>query len=68
MSSAGDYQKRAQWCIERARLVTRSDDRVRWLELADEWTALSRIQFQRLPVQPNEPAGLWRGDGGEASL
>jgi hypothetical protein len=60
MSSASDYQKRAEWCAKRAQLVTRADDRTRWLELADEWMALSRIQFQKLPLR-NEPATLWRG-------
>ncbi len=65
MGSASEYQKRAEQCAERALIVTRADDRARWLELAEEWTALSRIQFLRLPVQRDEPTALWRGDGSE---
>jgi hypothetical protein len=65
MGSVSDYQKRAEQCAERALIVAREDDRARWLELAEEWTALSRIQFQRLSVLRNEPTALWRGDGSE---
>jgi hypothetical protein len=65
MGSASEYQKRAEQCAERALLVSRADDRARWLELADEWSALSRIQFQRLPVQRDQPTALWRGEGSE---
>jgi hypothetical protein len=63
MSSVGEYQERAKRCAEQAALVTRADDRARWLELADEWSALSRIQFRKLPPQQrSDPSGLWRGD------
>jgi hypothetical protein len=65
MGSAGEYQKRAEQCAERALLVARADDRARWLELADEWTALSRLHFQRLPAQRDRPTALWRGEGSE---
>jgi hypothetical protein len=65
MGSAGEYQKRAEQCTERALLVTRADDRARWLELADEWAALSRIEFQKLPARRDQPTALWRGEGNE---
>jgi hypothetical protein len=65
MGSAGEYQKRAEQCAERALLVSRADDRARWLELADEWTALSRIEFKKLPARRDQPTALWRGEGSE---
>jgi hypothetical protein len=65
MSSVGEYQKRAEQCAERAHLVTRADDRARWLELADQWSALSRIEFQKLPARRDQPTALWRGERSE---
>lgn len=57
MGSASEYQKRAEQCAQRAQIVIRADDRKRWLELAEEWSALHRVPFQRLALQRNEPAG-----------
>lgn len=63
MSSISIYEERARRCEEQARLVTGVGDRARWLQLANEWTILSRIQFRRLPSQPHRDAfGLWRGE------
>jgi hypothetical protein len=54
MNDPSEYQKRAEKCVERARSVPREDDRVRWLQLAEQWMALSRMPFQRLPAQRAE--------------
>jgi hypothetical protein len=62
MGNASEYQKRAEQCAERALRVTRADDRARWRELAEEWTALSRLQFLKLREQRDEASALWRGD------
>lgn len=62
MSSADDYRKRAEQCVARARSVTRPDDRARWLQLANEWTILAGIEFQRLPPPRGNAIGLWRGE------
>lgn len=65
MSSVSIYQERARRCTEQAQLVTRADDRARWLQLANEWMAISRIQFRRLPPveRRGDASGLWRGEG-----
>lgn len=62
MSSADDYRKRAEQCVARARSVTRPDDRARWLQLANEWTILAGIEFQRLPPPSGNAISLWRGE------
>jgi hypothetical protein len=46
MRSVSEYQRRAKQCFERAQTVTSAVDRARWRQLADEWTALSRILLQ----------------------
>lgn len=65
MSSVNVYQERAKRCAEQALLVTSPADRRRWLQLADEWIAISRIQFQRLPPmrQRDDAHSIWRGEG-----
>lgn len=63
MSSVGIYEERARRCADQARLVTGAGDRARWLQLANEWTVLSRIQFRRLPSpQHSDAFGQWRGE------
>ena len=66
MSGVGIYQERARRCAEQAKLVARADDRARWLQLADGWLAISRIEFHRAPPPQQRAAdasGLWRGEG-----
>jgi hypothetical protein len=62
MRTVSDYEQRAEKCIARAEIVTHPMDRARWLQLAEQWALLSRLQFQTLESARNEPAGLWRGD------
>lgn len=62
MGSASKYQRRAIQCAERALTVARAVDRARWLQLAEDWAALSRIPFPGASELRNEPAGLWRGE------
>jgi len=52
MGSASEYQKRAADCLERAEIVTGPIDRARWVQLAEQWSALSRL--------PLPKATLWR--------
>jgi hypothetical protein len=65
MSTTSVYQERAKHCAEQARLVTRADDRARWLQLANEWIAIGRLHFHRAPSpqQRGDASGLWRGQG-----
>lgn len=67
MGDASEYQKRAEQCAARAQTLTRADDRARWLQLSEEWTALSRIRFLKMASTDNQPAGLWRGEAGGGS-
>lgn len=54
MGNASEYQKRAADCLERAQIVTGPIDRARWVQLAEQWSALSRM--------PLPKATLWRGE------
>jgi hypothetical protein len=65
MTDASVYEDHAKRCAEQAQLVTRADDRARWLQLANEWTVLSRLKLRKLPTPPqrSDPSYLWRGDG-----
>jgi hypothetical protein len=58
MGSVSEYQERAKQCSERAQIMTTRLDRARWLELAEGWTALSRM--------PSPKDSLWRNGRGEA--
>jgi hypothetical protein len=62
MSGVSEYQKRAQWCAERAQSLTNRIDRARWLQLAEQWDALSRMPLRKGPMPRNDPAGFWRGE------
>jgi hypothetical protein len=67
MGSASEYQKRAAECAQRAQIVTRADDRARWMELAEDWIALSRVPFQRLPEGVGSPERHFAGPSFAAS-
>jgi len=62
MGGASEYQERAKQCSERAQLVTSRIDRARWLQLAEQWTALSRMPLRKGPPPRNDPSGFWRGE------
>ena len=67
MPNLARCRARAEECRCRAAEVSDGRDRAKWLELADEWEALTRIPFQTLSKTykyhaPN--AGLWRGERG----
>jgi hypothetical protein len=62
MRSVSEYGQRAEQCIARAEAIADPIDRARWLQLAEQWALLSRLQFQSFEGKRNEPAGLWRGD------
>jgi hypothetical protein len=62
MRSVNEYAQRAERCIARAEAIADPVDRGRWLQLAEQWALLSRLQFHGLDSTRNEPVGLWRGD------
>lgn len=62
MGSISDYQKRARQCSERAQIVNSPVDRARWRQLADEWSALSRMTIEKTSVQHSTPAESGRGN------
>lgn len=62
MGSVSEYQKRAAECLERAQIVTAPIDRARWLQLAEQWSVLSRMPLPKATLYRNEPTGLWRDE------
>ena len=62
MGSEDEYQKRAQWCSDRAQTVANGIDRARWLQLAEQWAALGRMPIRKGPAHRNDPTGFWRGE------
>jgi hypothetical protein len=62
MGGVSEYQRRAQWCSERAQTIANTFDRARWLQLAEQWTALSRMPLRKGPSPRNDPTGFWRGE------
>lgn len=64
MPNAKRCRERAEECKRKADAVSDARDRVKWLQLADDWAALSRIPFRPAPKvhRPEAPlVGLWRG-------
>jgi hypothetical protein len=56
-------RERSEECKRKADVVTDARDRAKWLKLADDWIALSRIPFQTDPRahRLEDPLrGLWR--------
>jgi hypothetical protein len=62
MGGMSEYQERAKRCSERAQTIANVIDRTRWLQLADQWTALSRMPLRKGPAPRNDPIGFWRGE------
>ena len=62
MSSAIDYQRRAEECYERAQNVAAPIDRARWLQLAEQWSVLSRMPLPKATLLRNNAIGFWRGE------
>jgi hypothetical protein len=62
MGSATEYQRRAENCLERAQTLTNRVDRARWLQLAEQWSALSRMPLPSATLLRNRPTGFWRGE------
>jgi hypothetical protein len=48
MKKTNEHQKRAEECIRKAETAPTPADRAGWLKLAADWTALSRIRFQKI--------------------
>jgi hypothetical protein len=56
---------RAAACKRKAEAIPDVRDREKWLKLADDWMALSKVPFQtKIPQSRNASplAGLWRGE------
>jgi hypothetical protein len=62
MGSVSEYQERARRCSERAQTAANGIDRARWLQLAEQWAALSRMPVRKGPAPRNDPTGFWRGE------
>jgi hypothetical protein len=62
MGNESEYQRRAKNCFERAEMVKNSIDRRRWLQLAEEWLALSRMPPPKATLFRNKPIRSLRGE------
>jgi hypothetical protein len=62
MGSATEYQRRAENCLERAQTLTNRVDRARWLQLAEQWSTLSRMPLPKATLLRNKPTDFWRGE------
>ena len=66
MPNAERCRERSEECKRKAEAVPDARDRAKWLKLADDWIALSRIPFHTAPkvLRHGVPhRGLWRGSG-----
>lgn len=59
MGSASEYEHRAEACLKRAQSLS-GIDCARWLQLAEEWMAMSRLPLLKSPVRANDPTGFRR--------
>jgi hypothetical protein len=66
MLNAEKCRVRSEECKRKAEAVSDVRDRVKWLKLADDWIALTRMPFHTSPEAhyPKIPhRGFWRGPG-----
>ena len=62
MKSVGECQQRAQECIRKAETTANPADRVGWMQLAEDWTTLSRLPFRVAPATSTSERPLNRND------
>jgi hypothetical protein len=60
MGSPSEYQQRSRECFERAQIVSNPTDRGRWLQLAEQWAALSRMPLPKATLYRNK--SMWRSE------
>lgn len=49
MKSVSECQERAQECMHRAETAAHTADRAGWMQLAEDWTTLSKLPFRVAP-------------------
>jgi hypothetical protein len=54
MKSVSECQARAQVCMRKAEIAAHATDRAGWMQLAEDWTTLSKLPFRVAP-DPSAP-------------
>jgi len=54
VKSVSECQRRAQECMRKAETAANTADRAGWMQLAEDWTSLSKLPFR---VAPDASAG-----------
>ena len=62
MRSVSECQQRAQECMRKAETAANTADRVGWMQLAEDWTTLSKLPFRVAPDTSAQQRPLNRND------
>jgi hypothetical protein len=62
VKSVIERQQRAQKCMRKAETAANTADRAGWMQLAEDWTTLSRLPFRVAPDASTSERPLNRND------
>ena len=62
MKGFSECQQRAQECMRKADTAANAADRIGWMQLAEDWTTLSKLPFRVAPDASTRELPLNRND------